>query len=103
MQIQRKPPRSSIHVPSFWQGFDSHSFIFISHRRPLNPGLQSHLYEPAVLTQIPSCSHGEPTIIPWPLNCYSDWIYDTIQSFLSCSILYYRVCTKCGEKMYENN
>ena len=59
--MQRNPPRSSMHVPSFWHGFDSHSLIFTSHRRPLNPCLQSHLYDPAVLTQIPSCSHGEPS------------------------------------------
>ena len=60
MQMQRNPPRSSMHVPSFWQGFDSHSLMFISQRRPLNPGKQSHRYEPGMLTQVPPCSQGEP-------------------------------------------
>ena len=60
MQMQRNPPRSSMHVPSFWQGFDSHSLMFISQRRPLNPGRQSHRYEPGMLTQVPPCSQGEP-------------------------------------------
>ena len=63
IQMQRNPPLSSMQVPSFWQGLDSHSLIFSSQRRPLNPVLQSHLYDPAVFTQTPSCSQGEPSKI----------------------------------------
>ena len=61
IQMQRNPPLSSMQVPSFWQGLDSHSLMFSSQRRPLNPVLQSHLQEPAVFTQTPSCSQGEPS------------------------------------------
>ena len=61
MQTQRNVPGSSRHEPSFWQGCDSHSLTFVSHLGPVNPWVQLHLNEPGVFTQIPPCSHGDPT------------------------------------------
>jgi hypothetical protein len=60
MQMQRKPPRSSMHVPSFWHGFDSHSLMLISQRGPPKPLGQSQWKDPGVFTHTPSCSHGDP-------------------------------------------
>lgn len=60
MQTQRKVPGSSRHEPSFWQGWDSHSFTFVSHLGPVNPWAQLQANEPGVFTQMPSCSHGDP-------------------------------------------
>ena len=60
MHMHRYPPLSSMQVPSFWQGFDWHSLMLISQRRPLNPAGQSQRYDPSVLTQTPPCSHGDP-------------------------------------------
>lgn len=60
MQTQRKVPGSSRQEPSFWQGWDSHSFTFVSHLGPVNPCVQLQANEPGVFTQIPSCSQGDP-------------------------------------------
>lgn len=60
MQTQRNPPLSSRHVPSFLQGFESHSLILISHRGPVNPLVQLQWNDPGVFTQVPSCSQGDP-------------------------------------------
>jgi len=60
MQMHLKPPRSSMHVPSFIQGPLSHSLTLTSHLGPANPGSQSHRKEPGVLTQTPLCSQGDP-------------------------------------------
>lgn len=62
MQTHRKVPGSSRQEPSFWHGWDSHSFTFVSHLGPVKPWVQLQAKEPGVLTQIPSCSHGEPGI-----------------------------------------
>jgi hypothetical protein len=61
MQTHLYDPMSSRQVPSFWHGFDSHSLKLISHRGPVNPAVQLQMNEPGVLTQIPPCSHGEPS------------------------------------------
>ena len=34
--------------------------MLISQRGPVNPRVQLHLNDPGVLTQRPSCSHGDP-------------------------------------------
>lgn len=60
MQTHRNVPGSSRQLPSFWQGWDSHSFMLVSHRGPVNPWLQLQANEPGMLTQIPLCSHGDP-------------------------------------------
>lgn len=60
IQTQRYDPRSSRQVPSFWQGFESHSLMFTSQRAPVKPTAQSHRNEPGVFTQVPPCSQGEP-------------------------------------------
>lgn len=60
MQTQRKVPGSSRHEPSFWQGCDSHSLTLVSQRGPVKPCVQLQANEPGVLTQMPSCSQGEP-------------------------------------------
>jgi len=60
MQTQRKVPGSSKQEPSFWHGCDSHSFTFVSQRGPVKPCVQLQANEPGVLTQMPSCSHGDP-------------------------------------------
>ena len=60
MQTQRKVPGSSRQEPSFWHGWDSHAFTFVSQRGHVKPCVQLHANEPGVLTQMPSCSHGDP-------------------------------------------
>lgn len=60
MHTQRNPPLSSRQVPSFLQGFESHSLILISHRGPVNPLVQLQWNDPGVFTQVPSCSQGDP-------------------------------------------
>lgn len=60
MQTHRNVPGSSKQEPSFWHGWDSHSFTFVSQRGPVNPWVQLQAKLPGVLTHIPSCSHGEP-------------------------------------------
>ena len=37
IQMQVNSPRPSMQVPRFWQGFESHSFTFISHLGPVYP------------------------------------------------------------------
>lgn len=60
IQTHRKVPGSSKQEPSFWQGWDSHSFILVSHLGPVKPWEQLQAKLPGVLTQIPSCSQGNP-------------------------------------------
>lgn len=63
MQTHRNVPGSSRQDPSFWQGCDSHSLTFVSQRGPVNPWVQLQAKLPGVLTQMPSCSHGDPAKI----------------------------------------
>jgi len=60
MHTHRKVPGSSRQDPSFLQGCESHSFTLVSHRGPVKPCGQLQANDPGVLTQTPSCSHGDP-------------------------------------------
>lgn len=60
MQTHLKVPGSSKQEPSFLQGIESHSLIFISHLGPVKPWAHLQANEPGVLTHSPSCSQGEP-------------------------------------------
>lgn len=62
MQTHRNVPGSSKQEPSFLHGDESHSLMFVSQRGPVKPWVQLQANEPGVLTQVPSCSQGEPEI-----------------------------------------
>lgn len=60
MHTHLNVPGSSRQDPSFLHGCESHSFTLVSQRGPVNPCGQLQANDPGVLTQTPSCSHGDP-------------------------------------------